>query len=84
MQNLFLQILRDVSPHAFNGQEKKHQERERIMIDTFHCFFEQSGTFKNVAKSLGVKAYDYDILNEYGETDHTAELHLRIHFREWV
>ena len=28
----------------------------------YHCFFEQSGTFKNEFKKLGYKAYDYDIL----------------------
>lgn len=34
-----------------------------------HCLFEQSGTFKNEFKKLGVDAYDYDILDEYGQTD---------------
>lgn len=29
---------------------------------TFHCFFEQSGTFKNEFKKLGYNAIDYDIL----------------------
>ena len=37
---------------------------------TFHCFFEQSGTFKNEFKKLGYEAYDYDILNDFGETDY--------------
>ena len=40
----------------------------------FHLLFEQSGTFKNVLKSHGHKAYDYDILNEYGETDFLTDL----------
>lgn len=26
-----------------------------------HCFFEQSGTFKNEFKKLGIDALDYDI-----------------------
>lgn len=26
-----------------------------------HCFFEQSGTFKNEFKKLGHEAYDYDM-----------------------
>ena len=39
-----------------------------------HCLFEQSGTFKNEFKKLGVKAYDYDILNDYGETDFKVDL----------
>lgn len=39
-----------------------------------HCLFEQSGTFKNEFKKLGVDAYDYDILNEYGQTDFVIDL----------
>lgn len=39
-----------------------------------HCFFEQSGTFKNEFKKLGIEAYDYDILNDYGETDYQIDL----------
>lgn len=26
-----------------------------------HCLFEQSGTFKNEFRKLGIEAYDYDI-----------------------
>lgn len=40
----------------------------------FHCLFEQSGTFKNEAKKLGYEAYDYDILDEFGETDFQIDL----------
>ena len=39
-----------------------------------HCFFEQSGTFKNEFKKLGYEAYDYDIQNEFGETDYVIDL----------
>ena len=39
-----------------------------------HCLFEQSGTFKNEFKKLGVEAYDYDICNDYGQTDHQIDL----------
>lgn len=39
-----------------------------------HCLFEQSGTFKNEFKKLGIEAYDYDILNDYGETDYQIDL----------
>ena len=39
-----------------------------------HCFFEQSGTFKNEFIKLGIPAEDYDIQNNYGETDHTDDL----------
>lgn len=41
----------------------------------YHCFFEQSGTFKNEFKKLGYKAYDYDILNDFGETDYLIDLY---------
>lgn len=40
----------------------------------YHCFFEQSGTFKNEFKKLGYKAYDYDILNDFNETDYIIDL----------
>lgn len=39
-----------------------------------HCLFEQSGTFKNEFKKLGYEAYDYDIQNEFGETDYVVDL----------
>lgn len=43
-----------------------------------HCLFEQSGTFKNEFKKLGIEAYDYDILNDYGQTDHVIDLFAEI------
>lgn len=39
-----------------------------------HCLFEQSGTFKNEFKKLGIQAYDYDILNDFNETDYQIDL----------
>lgn len=39
-----------------------------------YLFFEQSGTFKNEFKKLGYEAEDYDIQNNFGETDHTDDL----------
>ena len=39
-----------------------------------HCFFEQSGVFKNEFKKLGYEAYDYDIQNEFNETDFVIDL----------
>lgn len=39
-----------------------------------HCFFEQSGTFKNEFIKLGIPAEDYDIQNDFGETDHQDDL----------
>lgn len=44
----------------------------------FHCFFEQSGTFKNEFRKMGYTAYDYDILNDFGETDYIIDLFLEI------
>lgn len=44
----------------------------------YHCLFEQSGTFKNEFKKLGYEAYDYDILNMYGETDYVMDLYEEI------
>ena len=39
-----------------------------------HCLFEQSGTFKNEFKKLGINAYDYDIQNEFNQTDYVIDL----------
>ena len=39
-----------------------------------HCFFEQSGTFKNEFKKLGIPAFDYDIQDNFGQTDHNIDL----------
>ncbi|MCI5792831.1 MAG: hypothetical protein MR011_06165 [Lachnospiraceae bacterium] len=39
-----------------------------------HCMFEQSGTFKNEFKKLGIEAYDYDLQDEFGETDYKVDL----------
>ena len=39
-----------------------------------HCFFEQSGTFKNEFIKLGIPAEDYDIQNNFGQTDHITDL----------
>lgn len=43
-----------------------------------HCFFEQSGTFKNEFIKLGIPAEDYDIQNNFGETDHVIDLFTEI------
>ena len=43
-------------------------------MKTYHCFFEQSGTFKNEFKKLKHKAFDYDISNEFNETDIVIDL----------
>ena len=43
-----------------------------------HCFFEQSGTFKQEFIQLGIPAEDYDIQNNFGETDHVIDLFAEI------
>lgn len=45
-----------------------------IINGKVHCFFEQSGTFKNEFIKLGIPAEDYDIQNNFGETDHVEDL----------
>lgn len=39
-----------------------------------HCFFEQSGTFKNEFRKLGYDAFDYDIQSNFNETDYVTDL----------
>lgn len=43
-----------------------------------HCLFEQPGTFKNEFKKLGYEAFDYDIQNEFDETDYVIDLFAEI------
>lgn len=43
-------------------------------IKKVHCLFEQSGTFKNEFIKLGIEAEDYDILDDFGQTDHVIDL----------
>lgn len=47
-------------------------------INKVHCLFEQSGTFKNEFKKLGYEAYDYDIQNDFSETDYVIDLFAEI------
>lgn len=43
-----------------------------------HLFFEQSGTFKNEFVKLGIPAEDYDIQDNFGQTDHKVDLFAEI------
>ena len=43
-----------------------------------HLMFEQSGVFKNEFKKLGYEAFDYDIQNNFGETDYQIDLFAEI------
>ena len=47
-------------------------------IVRWHCFFEQSGTFKAEFKKLGFNSFDYDILNDYGQTDFQIDIFAEI------
>ena len=49
-----------------------------MKINKVHCLFEQSGTFKNEFRKLGICAEDYDIQNDFGETDHVVDLFAEI------
>ena len=49
-----------------------------IINGKVHCFFEQSGTFKNEFIKLGIPAEDYDIQDHFGETDHNIDLFAEI------
>ena len=41
---------------------------------TIRFLFEQSGTFKNIAREDGHEAYDYDIQNNFNQTDYVVDL----------
>lgn len=43
-----------------------------------HCFFEQSGTFKTEFEKLGIAALDYDLANDFGQTDYQLDLFTEI------
>lgn len=45
-----------------------------MKVNKVHCLFEQSGTFKNAFIKRGVDAEDYDLLDDFGETDHVIDL----------
>ena len=45
-----------------------------IINGKVHLFFEQSGTFKNEFIKLGIPAEDYDIQDNFGQTDHVVDL----------
>lgn len=47
-------------------------------ISMAHCLFEQSGIFKKAFRELGITAYDYDIKNDFGETEMQTELFSQI------
>ena len=40
-----------------------------MTVNFAHCFFEQSGVFRDEFNKLGIPAKDYDIDNQFGKTD---------------
>lgn len=49
-----------------------------MKINKAHLLFEQSGTFKREFLALGIPAEDYDIQDDFGETDHKIDLFAEI------
>jgi hypothetical protein len=49
-----------------------------MKINKVYCLFEQSGTFKKALRKQGIEAEDYDILNDFGETDHITDIFAEI------
>lgn len=43
-----------------------------------HLMFEQSGVFKNEFRKLGYESYDYDIQDNFGQTDYQIDLFAEI------
>lgn len=61
---------------TFDLLENRGGQKESLnnTFQTVHCFFEQSGTFRNEFIKLGFRSFDYDIRNDYGETDYIIDL----------
>lgn len=49
-----------------------------MQVNHAHCFFEQSGTFRDQFIALGIPAIDYDIANDFGNTDVVTDLFAQI------
>lgn len=45
-----------------------------MTVNKVYCLFEQSGTFKNEFLKMGIPAFDFDISDEYGQTDSRVDL----------
>jgi len=53
-----------------------------MTVNFAHCFFEQSGIFRDEFKKMGVHAKDYDIANDFGETDLRGDLFAQINLAD--
>lgn len=60
--------------HIGNGGDIQRSRKIEGIGMKAHCLFEQSGTFKNEFKKLGIEAEDYDILDDFGETENQCDL----------
>lgn len=49
-----------------------------MTVNFAHCFFEQSGTFRDEFTRVGIPAKDYDLCNEFGKTDWQGDLFSQI------
>lgn len=58
-----------------NGKRKYINDMKPTFV---HCLFEQSGTFKNAFRQLNIPAKDYDIDNQFGQTDWVGDLFFQI------
>ena len=61
-------------PTQVKGKRNVKRESSMDIKGKVHCFFEQSVTFKNEFRKLGYEAEDYDIQNQFGETDNVIDL----------
>jgi hypothetical protein len=66
-------LIESVRMQSFLGQRLR-KGNLKMKINKVYCLFEQSGTFKNQFKKLGILAEDFDILNDFGETDKVCDL----------
>lgn len=49
-----------------------------MTVNFAHCFFEQSGVFRDEFIKLGIPAKDYDLCDQFGETDWRGNLFSQI------
>lgn len=49
-----------------------------MTVNFAHCFFEQSGTFRDEFAKLGVPGRDYDLCNDFSKTDWQGDLFFQI------
>ena len=70
--------VQSIAPQGTEACSVEICEKNMKIDGKVHCFFEQSGTFKREFVKLGIPAEDYDIQNNFGETDHIVDLFVEI------